>query len=62
LARQVIEEVKNFFGDKVFDTYIPRTVKLSEAPGYGEPIIKYTPNGKGAKAYRELATEVIARG
>ncbi|MBQ6586881.1 MAG: ParA family protein [Coriobacteriales bacterium] len=62
LARQVIEEVRNFFGDKVFDTYIPRTVKLSEAPGYGEPIIKYTPNGKGAKAYRELATEVIACG
>ena len=62
LAKQVIEEVRNFFGDKVFDTVIPRTVKLSEAPGYGEPIIKYTPSGKGAKAYMELALEVVARG
>lgn len=61
LAKQVAEEVENFFGSKVFETRIPRTVKLSEAPGYGEPITTYDSNGKGAEAYRNLSKEVIKR-
>ncbi|MCL1890800.1 MAG: ParA family protein [Coriobacteriia bacterium] len=62
LANQVVDEVKNFFGDKVFKTVIPRNVKLAEAPSFGQSIIKYDPSGKGATAYRELAKEVISRG
>ncbi len=62
IARQVADEVKNYFGDLVFETVVPRSVKLSEAPSYGEPINVYHPTGKGAKAYDELAEEVIERG
>lgn len=62
LANQVVKEVQNFFGDAVFETLIPRTVKLSEAPSYGQAIIEYAPDNKGAIAYTELAKEVIARG
>ncbi len=61
LAKQVSEEVAKFFGDKVFKTKIPRTVRLSEAPGYGQPITEYDPKGKGAESYRSLAKEVIKR-
>lgn len=62
LSRQVAAEVRNYFGKQVFDTIIPRTVKLSEAPSYGIPITQYDPTGKGAAAYVELAKEVINRG
>lgn len=62
LSRQVDQEVREYFGDLVFNTIIPRSVKLSEAPSFGEPIIMYYPEGKGAKAYIDLAEEVIARG
>ena len=62
LSKQVAQEVRDYFGDMVFNTIIPRSVKLSEAPSYGEAIIKYHPDGKGAKAYMELAEEVIDRG
>jgi len=62
LANQVADEVRNFFGDKVFSTKIPRTVRLAEAPGYGQSAIAYNPQGKGANAYRELAKEVMSRG
>ena len=62
LSRQVAAEVRNYFGRQVFETVIPRTVKLSEAPSYGIPITQYDPQGKGAKAYTELAKEVIKRG
>lgn len=62
LARQVSEEVKEFFTDKVYKTIIPRSVKLAEAPSYGQSILTYSSSSKGAQAYRELAKEVIKRG
>jgi len=61
LASQVVEEVKDFFGPKVFETLVPRTVRLSEAPSFGQPVNMYDPSGKGAEAYRNLAKEVIDR-
>jgi len=61
LAQQVVDEVRDFFEDKVFDTLIPRTVRLSEAPSFGQPVMLYDPNGKGANAYRNLAKEVMDR-
>ena len=62
LSKQVVEEVKNYFGRIVFSTPIPRTVKVSEAPSFGQPITQYDPRGKGSIAYIELAKEVINRG
>lgn len=62
LSMEVAEEVRGYFGRAVFDTPIPRTVKLSEAPSFGQPITQYEPRGKGAIAYIELAKEVIRRG
>lgn len=61
LAKQVADEVENYFGSKMFSTKIPRTVRLSEAPGYGQPITLYDPSGKGTKAYRDLCDEVVKR-
>ena len=62
LSKQVVDEVRNYFGNAVFSTPIPRTVKLSEAPSFGQPITQYDPKGKGSIAYIELAKEVIRRG
>ncbi len=62
LSQQVVEEVRDFFDGKVFETLIPRTVRLSEAPSFGQPITLYDPTGKGAEAYRQLAKEVVSRG
>ena len=62
LSKQVVDEVRGYFGPLVFDTMIPRTVKLSEAPSFGQPITQYDPKGKGSIAYLELAKEVINRG
>ena len=62
LSKQVVEEVRAFFGKLCFETLIPRTVKLSEAPSYGLPITQYDPSGKGAQSYESLAKEVIRRG
>ncbi|GAB4279701.1 MAG: AAA family ATPase [Coriobacteriia bacterium] len=62
LSKQVVDEVRDFFEDKVFDTVIPRSVRLSEAPSFGQPIIEFDPKGRGAEAYRELAKEVMERG
>ena len=62
LSKQVVEEVRNYFGKIVFDTLIPRTIKLSEAPSFGQPITQYDPSGKGAQSYVDLAKEVINRG
>ena len=61
LTRQVEEEVSNYFGDKVFNTHIPRNVRLAEAPSHGVAILDYDKNSKGAKAYESLAAEVIKR-
>jgi chromosome partitioning protein len=61
LAEQVVEEVRRYFGARVYDTVIPRTVRLSEAPGYGKPITLYDSASKGAKSYRALAREVATR-
>ena len=61
LAQQVVDEVRDFFEDKVFNTLIPRTVRLSEAPSFGQPVMLYDPTGKGAAAYRSLAKEVMNR-
>ena len=62
LSRQVVDEVRAYFGDKVFETIIPRNIKLSEAPSHGLPINLYDPRSKGAIAYAELAKEVAAHG
>ena len=59
LSNQVMEEVTKFFPESVFKTVIPRNVRLSEAPGYGEPIITYDKYSKGARSYLKLAKEVI---
>ncbi len=61
LSEQVVDEVRRFFGEVVYDVVIPRTVRLSEAPGFGQPITVYDPRSKGAECYRELAQEVAAR-
>lgn len=58
LADQVVTEVRDHFGDKVCRIVIPRTVRLSEAPSYGQPILAFDPRSRGAIAYRELAREV----
>ena len=58
LADQVVSEVREHFGDKVCRTIVPRTVRLSEAPSFGQPIITFDPTSRGAIAYRELAKEV----
>jgi chromosome partitioning protein len=62
LGLQVIQEVKKYFREKVYDTIIPRNVRLSEAPSHGKPIILYDVRSKGAEVYLELAKEVVARG
>ncbi|MDR7418460.1 MAG: AAA family ATPase [Armatimonadota bacterium] len=62
LSDQVAAEVRRFFGEQVFETIIPRSVRLAEAPSYGKPITAYDPGSRGALAYRALAQEVIARG
>ena len=60
LSMQVVDEVKRFFPGKVYKTIIPRNVRISEAPGFGKPVIYYDESSKGAEAYTELAAELIA--
>ena len=62
LAQDVVLQVKSYFKDIVFNTIIPRNIRLSEAPSHGLPICKYDPECAGAKSYEKLAQEVIARG
>jgi chromosome partitioning protein len=61
LSEQVVQEVQKYFGDLMYDVIIPRTVRLSEAPGFGQPITEYDPKSKGAESYRRLAVEVASR-
>lgn len=59
LSAQVVQEVKKYFGDKVYTTVIPRNVRLAEAPSYGLPITAYDPKSKGAEAYMDFAEEFL---
>ena len=61
LSQQVLDEVTKHFPDKVFKTPIPRNVRISEAPSYGQPIIKYDITSKGAEAYFALSRDIIAK-
>lgn len=61
LTQQVVEEVKRYFPRKVFATVIPRTVRLSEAPSFGQPIQYFDKSNKGAKAYDDLAAEICRK-
>lgn len=61
LSADVAREVRRHLGDRVFRTVIPRSVRLAEAPSYGRPIAHYSPDSRGAQAYRALANELIAR-
>jgi chromosome partitioning protein len=62
LSPQVVEEVRRHFPDRTFQTVIPRSVRLSEAPSYGKPVLEYEPTSRGASAYADLAQELIQRG
>ena len=59
LTMQVVDQVKKYFGHKVYKTTIPRTVRISEAPSYGQPINFYEPHGRGCEAYMDLAIEFV---
>ena len=61
IGLEIIEEIRRYFKDKVFNTIIPRLVRLVEAPSHGKPINEYDPESRGAEAYRNLAKEVIDR-
>ena len=61
LANQIYEELKSYFGDMVFDTVIPRNIRLSEAPSHGLPAILYDPESRGATSHTLLAKEIIAK-
>ena len=60
-ANQVIAEIQKHYGDVIFKTVIPRTIRLAEAPSHGQPIVKYETSGLGAAAYRSVAKEFLAR-
>ena len=61
LSQQVVSEVRKELGPQVFETIIPRSIRLGEAPSFGKPIIAYDPNGIGAQSYRQLAKEFLGR-
>ncbi|HET7090512.1 MAG TPA: AAA family ATPase [Anaerolineae bacterium] len=60
LSQQVVDEVRKHFPDRVFDTVVPRSIRLGEAPSYGEPILSYAPSSSGGQAYAQLAAELLA--
>lgn len=59
LAREVVQEVRKFFGERIFDTMIPRNIRLAEAPSFGQPILQYDPQCLGARSYESLAKEFV---
>ena len=61
LGLEVVEDIRKFFKEKVYNTIIPRLVRLTEAPSHGEPIVAYDPKSRGSEAYINLAKEVIER-
>ena len=61
LGLEVVEDIKSYFKERVYDTIIPRLVRLSEAPSHGKPILAYDPHSRGTEAYLNLAKEVIER-
>ncbi|MDD3862643.1 MAG: ParA family protein, partial [Clostridia bacterium] len=61
LINEVSNEIIKFFGKKVYDTFIPRNIRLAEAPSHGQPIVTYDIHSKGASAYKELAEEFLER-
>ncbi|MEY8446211.1 ParA family protein [Enterococcus ratti] len=61
LGNEVVEEVRKYFREKVYETIIPRNIRLSEAPSHGMPIIDYDPRSRGAEVYQALAKEVVSR-
>jgi chromosome partitioning protein len=61
LAQNVATELKNYFGDRLFETTIPRNIRLAEAPSHGKPALAYDPRSRGAEAYIKLAKEIIGR-
>jgi len=61
LSQDVVAEVRGHFGDKVYETMIPRNVRTSEAPSFGQPVVFYDPSCRGAEAYRAFAKEFMAR-
>jgi chromosome partitioning protein len=60
LSNQVAQEVRRYFGDKVFETIVQRNVRLSEAPSFGKPVILYDATSKGSRNYMSLAREILA--
>lgn len=61
LANQVLEEIKKFYGEKLYNSVIPRNIRLAEAPSFGQPIFIYDPCSRGAKAYKNFAIEFLTR-
>ena len=61
LAQQVVNDVKSYFAEIIYNTIIPRTIRLGEAPSFGKSIIEYEPAGRGSQAYRALAEEFLVR-
>jgi chromosome partitioning protein len=62
LAQDVERELRRHFPEMVFETVIPRSVRVAEAPSYGLPVTAHSPSSRGAEAYRALAKELVARG
>ncbi len=62
LANQVVADVRQYFGDKVSPTIVPRNVRLSEAPSHGVPVAQYDPKSRGAMAYHKIAEEILKDG
>ena len=61
ISKQINAEIHKFFGKKMFDTVIPRNIRVSEAPSHGRPVMLHDPRSSGAKAYQALADEFLAR-
>ena len=59
LSKQISDEVRKVFKSKVYDTVIPRNITLAEAPGHGKPVALYSPSSPGAKAYADVAKEIM---